>query len=156
MSETKRVEYKRKTCTDALKEVLQHAVDINSGKADYPYYNKIKELILFGSYVNTDKDYLHDIDFCIIFDRDHTLSRKFNKEHPEVFHKFDWFNVWHAEFELQHRYLRGRRKMVTSLHSNIYEGEEIKDIATSDKHIVLISGHTLTKEGLALLKGESA
>ena len=41
---------------------------INNGNADYKYYNRVKDVILFGSFINTDKDKIHDIDLYVIWD----------------------------------------------------------------------------------------
>lgn len=157
MSETKKRVYKRETCTETIKGLVQRAVDVNEDKADYHYYNKIKDLILFGSYVNTDKDRIHDVDICLISDRDYEESQRFVDDNwDDVSWKFSdmWSRIF-AEHILQVRYLKGRRNMF-SVHSNIGEGNDIIDIATSDKHIVIISDHQLTEEGRLLLEGKLA
>lgn len=152
MSETKKKEYTRETCTAAAKEVLQHALEINEGKADYQYYNKVKELILFGSYVNSDKPSLHDLDVCFISDDDRVQMLRFYSEHPELQRKFrDSVTAYFAEYYLRVSYLKGNRKMI-SIHSNVEEGDQIRDIATSGKHLVLISDYRLTEDGRRLLE----
>lgn len=148
MSEGKKAEFRRDTCKEKLKGFLQRAVDINTGKADYKYYNRIKEIVLFGSLVNTDKEKVHDIDLLVIWDDDRELGERFHEEHPYIFR--DWLKDMFSEWYSAEKYLRGGAK-VFSIHSNVVEGKRIYDIVNSDKHIILASDHNVIFANLALI-----
>lgn len=62
MSESKKWLYKRATAAAAVRALIDRIEAINSGTADYPYYNKIESVILFGSFVNSDRPNIHDLD----------------------------------------------------------------------------------------------
>lgn len=150
MSESKKKLYKRETCMQAVKELIVRAEEINADKADYHYYNKLKDVILFGSLVNTNNDKVHDIDIAAIQDNIPVQMHQFHLEHPSLIS--DWFWDECSEWFCQRKYLKNGRKMF-SIHSNVMEGKEIKDIATSDKHIYLVRDHKITADAQALLKG---
>ena len=143
MSETKAREYKRENCVEAVKELVTRAVEINTGKADYQYYNRIKEIILFGSLVNSDKEKVHDIDICLISEDNRELMRRFHSEHVGLFS--DYVTDLFSESYIQERYLKGKRKMF-SIHSNVHEGMGIRDVALKDAHICLMSDFEVTED----------
>ena len=138
MSESKKNEFKRETCREKIREIVKRAEEINKGKADYKYYNRIKEMILFGSFVNTDKEKIHDIDIMVVWDDNRELSGKFHKEHPGIFR--DWLKDMFSEWYSAERYLRGGARAF-SIHSNVEEGKEIMNIVKSKKYITLISDY---------------
>lgn len=148
MSEGKKEEFKRDNCKDRLKGLVKRAEEINTGKADYKYYNRIREMILFGSLVNTEKEMVHDIDILVIWENNKELSLKFHDEHPGIFRNFvqDIFSEWF----LMERYLRGGRKSF-SIHSNVTEDSKIVDIAKSDRHIVLISDFKVVPDSMDMI-----
>ena len=148
MSEGKKVEYRRDNCREKVKGLLKRAEEINTGKADYNYYNRIKEMILFGSLVNTNKDKVHDIDILVVWDSNCELRMKFHYEHPKIFKDmiYDYFSEWY----LTKRYLKGGSK-VFSIHSNVEESNGIFDIARSDKHIILMSDYKALPENIDLI-----
>jgi len=136
MSESKKTEYKRETCREKIREIVKRAEEINNGTADYKYYNRIKEMILFGSLVNSDKEKVHDIDILVIWDDNRELGGKFHKEHPRIFK--DWIKDMFSEWYSAEKYLRNGGKAY-SIHSNVEEGKEIVEMAKSKKYIVLMS-----------------
>lgn len=140
MSESKKVLYKREVCEGAIKGLCERALDINNDKADYKYYNHIKDIILFGSLVNTDKDKVHDVDIAVFFENDREKMQKFHKEHLGILS--DFISDMFSETILQERYLKGGKK-VFSIHSNVHEREELRSIATSDRHIYLMKDYQL-------------
>lgn len=145
MSESKKRLYKRATAAAAARALIDRIEAINSGTADYPYYNKIESVILFGSFVNSDRPNIHDLDVLVIHDDDRTLMTKFHAEHPGLFS--DYLQDLFSEMYLKEKYLRNR-KTIYSFHSNLNEGPEIVDIAKSDKHIVLCRDHQICDDAL--------
>ena len=148
MSEGKKEEFRRDTCIEKLKGLITRAEEINTGKADYKYYNRIREMVLFGSLVNTDKEKVHDIDILVMWENNKKLSNRFHDEHPGIFKNFiqDMFSEWF----LAERYLRGGKKSF-SIHSNVTEDPSIVDIAKSDRHIVLISDYEVVPDSMDMI-----
>lgn len=144
MSEGKKREYLRKTCKAKVEEFVKRAVEINTDKADYHYYNKIKDIILFGSLINTDRPKVHDIDLLVIYDYEHGLLEKFHKEHYGRFN--DWFVDCDSERELRIMYLKNKCG-IFSVHGVSCRNGQFRDddeeylIATSDKHIYLMKDY---------------
>jgi len=62
MAEGKKRLFKRETCTLELNELLNRAEQVNHDPY-YLYY--VKELIVFGSYVNTQNPKIHDLDIAL-------------------------------------------------------------------------------------------
>ena len=110
MAEGKKREYLRATCEKKIVEFVERAYLINAGKADYRYYNRVQDIILFGSMVNTEKDTVHDIDLCVRSTDDRKLMQRFYEENAVAAHtKFaDIVNALFAEWFLTKRYLKGR------------------------------------------------
>ena len=141
MSESKKRLYKRETAADAAEALIDRIKAINDGTADYAYYNRIESVILFGSFVNSNKSHIHDLDVLVIHDDDRKLMNRFHDDHPGIFP--DFVNDIFSEALLKEKYLRNR-KSIYSIHSNIHEKkQEILNIATSDKHIFICRGHKI-------------
>lgn len=140
MSETKKRNYRRATAAKAVQDLIPQLQDINGGTADYDYLNKIRDVIIFGSFTNKDCEYVHDVDICIIHDDDREKMFEFHHRHPHMFSTFtdDIF----AEYLLKEKYLRGR-KSIYSFHSNISEGAGIIDIATKNAHFYLVKDYKI-------------
>ena len=62
MAEGKKRLFKRETCTLELNELLNRVEQVNHDPY-YLYY--VKELIVFGSYVNTQNPKIHDLDIAL-------------------------------------------------------------------------------------------
>ena len=62
MAEGKKRLFKRETCTLELNELLNRVEQVNHSPY-YLYY--VKELIVFGSYVNTQNPKIHDLDIAL-------------------------------------------------------------------------------------------
>ena len=62
MAEGKKRLFKRETCTLELNELLNRVEQVNHDPY-YLYY--VKELIVFGSYVNTQNIKIHDLDIAL-------------------------------------------------------------------------------------------
>ena len=149
MSESKKRLYKRETATLAAESLLDRIDEINNGNADYQYYNRIKSVLLFGSFVNSNNPLIHDLDVLVIHDDDRTLMGKFHSEHPGLFS--DFVEDIYSEALMKERYLRNR-KNIYSIHSNIHEREsEILKIAMSDKHIFICRNHKICDDALSLI-----
>ena len=145
MAEGKKKEYKRTTCKEKLKELLERAQNVNDGKADYNYYNKISTIILFGSLIGTDNEKVHDIDLCVISDDNRLLMKKFYDDNPEVvYSKFsDIVSQLFAEWNLTKRYIKGRCG-IFSIHANVeYSYENVIRVALSGPHIYLMKDYKI-------------
>ena len=153
MSESKKLFSKRETAADAA-EALIHRIDaINKGSADYPYYNRIEAVILFGSFVNSDKPRIHDLDVLVIHDDDRKLMKKFHEEHLGMY--ADFVEDIFSEALLKEKYLRNR-KNIYSIHSNAHERmPDILDIATSDRHVFICRDHKVCDEARAIIRALS-
>ena len=148
MSETKKKMYKRVAAAKAARELIPRIEAINNDNADYHYYNKIKDVILFGSFVNTDQDMVHDLDVCVVHDDDRDLLDKFYRQHRGTFKNLlqDLF----CELYLKQRFTKNG-KSIYSLHSNVEEGSEIISIATSKEHVYLFRDHKLCDDALGAI-----
>ncbi len=144
MSETKARLYNRSTCMNSLKGFVNRAMDINNDKADYKYNNKVKDVILFGSLVNTDNEKVHDIDLFVDMGDDKDKSEKFLKDNYTAIHqKFsgDWLVMLYSEDILRVRYMKNR-KGYFSIHSDKCDMPAV----TRDKYIYLIKDYKVTDE----------
>lgn len=148
MSESKKVEYRRDRCKEKIRSLLQRAEEINTGKADYNYYNKIKDIILFGSLVNTDKERVHDIDILVVWEDNRDKMMQFYLEHPNMFG--DYIKDMFAEWFLTERYLRNGSRAF-SIHTSIIEDDGIIGIAKSDAHVVLMSDYKVVPDYMKLI-----
>ncbi len=153
MAEGKKREYKRETCKKRLSDLVRRVDDINNGNADYKYYNKVKDVILFGSLINTDKDKIHDIDLYVIWDDNRKLSTKFNKENSSIINeKFqDMISQLFGEWYLALRYIKGGCG-IFSIHSNVSEPiDSMMKIVESDKHVYLVSDYKINDDAMAMI-----
>lgn len=153
MAEGKKRAYKRETCEQKICEFVERARQVNAGEADYQYYNRIRDIILFGSMVNTEKDTVHDVDLCVKWTDDRKLMRRFYEENAATVHaKFtDIVNALFAEWFLTKRYLKGRCG-IFSVHCNAEEGAGIFDIATADKHLYLMKDGVVNEKALEVFR----
>lgn len=149
MSESKKRLYKRETAASAAESLIARIEAINNGTADYKYYNRIESVILFGSFVNSNKSHIHDLDVLVIHDDDRKLMNKFHEEHLGMY--ADFVEDIFSEALLKEKYLRNR-KNIYSIHSNIHEKKhEILNIATSDKHIFICRDHKICDDARFLI-----
>ena len=77
MAEGKKKLYKRETVKKHLKELIERVKLFQSGEADLPYPDKIEELIIFGSYVNSDREKIHDLDIFLELNEDRSSWQSF-------------------------------------------------------------------------------
>lgn len=157
MAEGKKREYLRATCEKKIIEFVERACLINAGKADYRYYNRIEEIILFGSMVNTENDTVHDIDLYVQWTDDRILMAMFADENEDVvYQKFpSLVGAFFAEWHLAERYLKCRCG-IFSVHSNVVEGMEVRKIACADKHLYLMRNGIANEEALARFRKSPA
>ncbi len=157
MAEGKKREYLRATCEKKIVEFVERASLVNAGKADYRYYNRVEEIILFGSMANTENDKVHDIDLYVQWTDDRILMAMFMEENEDVvYQKFPSFiDAFFAEWHLAERFLKGRCG-IFSVHSNVVEGKGVRRIACADKHLYLMRNGIVNEEALARFRKSPA
>ena len=141
MAEGKRMSFTRKAAVNAVNGMMERVQAINEGNAPFPFLNKIRDVILFGSLVNRpDADKVHDADVAVIIDDDKGKMYEFAERYPEYCVENNYITHLFSEHIQMLRYLKGR-KYLLSIHTNYEEKDSIMDIATSDKHIWLIKDY---------------
>lgn len=153
MAEGKKRVFTREAAVTAVIEMIDRIRAVNNGTADHPYLNRIQDVILFGSLVNRpEAEYVHDADVAVITDDDRNKMLEFRKQHPELRIGGDVISNFFTEHILMMRYIKGKKYLLSIL-SNVEEGKEIRDFATSDKHIWLFKDYALCEGTIDQLKG---
>jgi len=132
---------KRSTADRVLAEFLERVVELN---ANPQYCYRVEIALVFGSYINTNNDYLGDLDVAILTDRKEPdleiHSYRLEQRIQEVENAGRRFSTWlEREFwpmEEVYRFLR-KRSRTLSLH-DVTRNYEI--ILSAPRKLVYISG----------------
>lgn len=129
MAETKKRRYKRETIAKRLEEIKKRITEINENNY---YMYKITKAVVFGSYINTNNDYLHDLDIAIEL-----------RQRTEVYGHLNSIYV-----ELSYDRFRKSSSKMNSLYASYYGKEEVYR-ALKNKSTV-ISLHSLKDDSEAV------
>lgn len=73
----KKREYKRETVCNTLESLLERVQIMNGIQGnwdDIRSFADVNDMIIFGSFVNSDKEKVHDLDICVTLDYSKVLS----------------------------------------------------------------------------------
>lgn len=131
-------EYKRKTICNALTKLCERVIAVNEGTADLPYPQRIKKVIVFGSFINSTKETVHDGDIYIEVDENRDKWRDFAQKYGNRNGNYiDYL------FTAQHKL---NKYLKTSPALSFQNDEEtFEKIVKSDTHIFLIDDGKLLK-----------
>lgn len=163
---TRQCNLKRSKADEYIEILKEKAREINA--SDYFFFG-IKEIIIFGSYVNSDKEVLGDLDVGVALYKK-SWAKKYSKrdlqdigyerwyKRPfEYKSENDWENWFFAEFCLEeevYKHLRMRRKSM-SVHK-VSEDDGDREVCFNDKHMYIVRNkrvlkHNILEEGLHTL-----
>ena len=135
MAEGKKRLYKRETVEKIFNELRERVMFVNYNG----HIQKVKDVIVFGSFINSDKSMVHDLDVLyVLYPRDHKNDRLERQiAANRMFERRPFSNV--SYFELSYYpenevywYLKNKNGII-SLHS----GSDIK-AAVYQKHVYLM------------------
>lgn len=153
MAEGKKRTFTRKAAIGAVIDMVERVRLINEGKADYPFLNKVKDVILFGSLVNNPKTKtVHDADIAVFCENDPEKRMEFYHLYPEYrIHGNDVRQMF-SEYLLMKKYISGNSHIL-SLHESAEEGEGVREnIVMADQHIWLFKDYMPCEDAISELK----
>lgn len=129
MSETKKRIYNRSTAIEAMMDLSNKLTEIDMA----PFFDKIKEVIIFGSFAK-GADKVHDLDVYLEIEE----HREMDRAYWEMFmdEEYDPIKARYLQINDICRYLSGRRR-IYSFHSNLLTDGD-RAIALSDVHYIIM------------------
>ena len=122
----KNIQYDRKTAQNALNNVLKRIKEANKNE-DFIY--KITKAVLFGSYINSDKEKIGDLDIAIYVE----LKDKTKAETDQNYERYKSSSAHHIPFIMQFyygkeeifKYIKDKKKIL-QLHDAVEIENEAK------------------------------
>ena len=133
MSETKKTLYKRETAISALMDLANKLTDYTSKLVRAPFYDEIKDVIIFGSFAK-GAEKVHDLDVYLEIVEHREMDETFWEEWCDG--PFDPIKARYEQLNTICRFLRGKRK-IYSFHSDVL-GDGDREIAMSDVHYFIM------------------
>ena len=112
MAEGKKRLYRRDTAKKSLLSFIEQTKKVLDGDVDLP--DKLVHVIVFGSYVNTDRDMIHDLDIGVIVRENRDGWKDYIDRHPEL-STGDWFSDLYLPQVMMIKFLKNGKGII-SLH----------------------------------------
>ena len=133
MSESKKTLYRRDTAISALMDLANKLTAYTSKVARVPFYDEIKDVIIFGSFAK-GAEKVHDLDVYLEIVEHREMDETFWEEWCDG--PFDPIKARYEQLNTICRFLRGKRK-IYSFHSDVL-GDGDREIAMSDVHYFIM------------------
>jgi len=133
MSESKKTLYRRDTAISALMDLANRLTDYTSKFKKAPFYDEIKDVIIFGSFAK-GAEKVHDLDVYLEIVEHREMDETFWEEWCDG--PFDPIKARYEQLNTICRFLRGKRK-IYSFHSDVL-GDGDREIAMSDVHYFIM------------------
>ena len=133
MSETKKTLYKRETAISALMDLANKLTDYTSKLVRVPFYDEIKDVIIFGSFAK-GADRVHDLDVYLEIVEHREMDEKFWELWCDG--PYDPIKARYEQLNTLCRCLRGKRR-IYSFHSDVISAGD-REIAMSDVHYFIM------------------
>lgn len=125
-------------------------MDVNNGEAGYDYPNKIRQVYLFGSLVNTAKEKVHDVDIYLVCDDDRKAMIEFSRKNGKG---ANYLDLLMFEQVSKAKYLQNRKK-IYSIHANFTE-PELLELIMEKYYILLFDDYKECPNAVEQVKGLS-
>ena len=151
MAEGKKRLYRRDTVKRSLESFVEQAKKVLDGDIDLP--DKLIHAIVFGSFVNTDNDRVHDLDIGIVVREHREKWMDYITKHPEL-STGDWFNDLYLPQIMMIKFLKNGKGII-SIHyfteEEFRDCEDYRRILTDSEHVYLVKDRKFCGEGLEQL-----
>ena len=159
MSESKQREYKRATVAKKLPELMRRVMQLNDESEHPDFVYKVEELIVFGSFVNTDNEKIHDLDIGIkLVPKDKYVHLSSEDLQHISYRRAVEANItdmilqsfWLEEEVL--RYLKNKSGIYSFHPADEKNGEGVV-ISKSKAHVVMVTKGEVTEDAKSILRG---
>ncbi len=155
MAEGKKRLYKRETVQRTLVSFVKQVRKVIEGETDFP--DKLVNVIIFGSYVNSDDKMLHDLDVALVVREERDQWKEYRRRHPEQA-TGDWFGDLILPHLMLLRFLQNGKRLLSINYCTEDEfttDQGIRRVALGKKHVYLVKDGQLCEDSLKILGVDS-